>query len=281
MRMRTSSYDAHARVRARAGSGYALRVGAGGTPLRRGPPRSMKKASAGARPMVNTCDTMATWKHHSGGAASACGRGGWLTVGGVVVCRERPCSWPRPTSRTGAFWPTAVLGMPHGRTSACVCACRAPVPAADGRRGGGEKGEKGKGGRRGGRRARSTCTSKALTLHQLLLQSWAHAIWRQKMSSKGTELAESERGVWCSLKMFGICAPCFNRNYELILFRGRKTILPPNSGEPSCSPVRAAPAAAACTATPPPCTPAARPAVPTMRTRAAARIPLRPRAWPR
>ena len=51
------------------------------------------------------------------------------------------------------------------------------------------------------------------------------------MGSNGTKLTESERGVWFSWKRYGICTPHFNRKYELILFRGRKTILPtPNSG---------------------------------------------------
>ena len=56
------------------------------------------------------------------------------------------------------------------------------------------------------------------------------------MGSKGTKLAESERIVWFSWKRYCICTPHFNRKYEPILFRGRKTILPPNSGAQVCTP---------------------------------------------
>ena len=46
----------------------------------------------------------------------------------------------------------------------------------------------------------------------------------------------SQNGVFDSRgKMYGIYTPQFNRKYELILFRGRKTILPPNSGAQGCT----------------------------------------------
>ena len=48
--------------------------------------------------------------------------------------------------------------------------------------------------------------------------------------SEGSRLAESERGVWFWLKRYSISTPHFYRKNELTLFRGRKTILPPNSG---------------------------------------------------
>ena len=50
------------------------------------------------------------------------------------------------------------------------------------------------------------------------------------MGSEGSRLAESERGVWFWLKVYSICAPHCNRKNELILFRGRKTILTQNPG---------------------------------------------------
>ena len=49
-------------------------------------------------------------------------------------------------------------------------------------------------------------------------------IWGQEISSKGTKFVESERGVWFAYNMYGSCTPHSNRNNELILFRGRKTI---------------------------------------------------------
>ena len=44
------------------------------------------------------------------------------------------------------------------------------------------------------------------------------------MCSKGTRLAESERGVWFPWKRYGICTPHSNRKCELILFRGRSVV---------------------------------------------------------
>ena len=57
-------------------------------------------------------------------------------------------------------------------------------------------------------------------------------IWGQKLGSNGTKLAESERGVWFSWKRYGICTPRFNRKYELIIFRGRKTESAPKFWSP-------------------------------------------------
>ena len=63
---------------------------------------------------------------------------------------------------------------------------------------------------------------------------WAPAIWRQKMGSEGSRLAESKRGVcfWFSWKGHGICTPRCNGKYELIILRGRKTDSAPQILEP-------------------------------------------------
>ena len=55
-------------------------------------------------------------------------------------------------------------------------------------------------------------------------------IWGQKLGSEGSKLAESERGVWFSWKRYCICTPHFNKKYKPNRYRGRETILPPNSG---------------------------------------------------
>ena len=65
-----------------------------------------------------------------------------------------------------------------------------------------------------------------------ITRTWAPRIWGQEMGSEGSRLAETERGVWFWLKRHSICTPHFNRKYELMLFRGRKTILPPEFWSP-------------------------------------------------
>ena len=54
----------------------------------------------------------------------------------------------------------------------------------------------------------------------------------QKMGSKGTRLAESERGVWFWLRRHGICTPHLNRKYELTLFLGAENRFCPQTLEP-------------------------------------------------
>ena len=61
------------------------------------------------------------------------------------------------------------------------------------------------------------------------------------MGSEGSRLAESERGVWVSWKMHGICAPRFNRKFELNSLPGAENrfcpqILEPRFGYPLITP---------------------------------------------
>ena len=61
---------------------------------------------------------------------------------------------------------------------------------------------------------------------------WAPEFGGRKWIPKVQDWLSQNGGVWFSWKSYGICTPHSNRKYELILFRGRKTVSTPQILEP-------------------------------------------------